>query len=91
MPKHYSEELLEIIRSMLKYEPSSRPSASRILRHAFIKKHIALFLEGTKNRLVCGIFSWKTLLNSKISIRFQLEEEKDIFEFKVYVFPFSRL
>ncbi|XP_066920931.1 serine/threonine-protein kinase Nek4-like [Clytia hemisphaerica] len=50
MPKHYSEELLEIIRSMLKYEPSSRPSASRILRHAFIKKHIALFLEGTKNR-----------------------------------------
>lgn len=50
MPKHYSEELLEIIRSMLSYEPSTRPSASRILRHVFIKKHIAIFLEGTKNR-----------------------------------------
>lgn len=50
MPKKYSEELCEIIKSMLAYNPSERPSASKILRHSFIKKHIAVFLEGTKSR-----------------------------------------
>lgn len=50
MPKHYTSELQEIIKSMLNYSPNLRPSASRILRHPFIKKHIAIFLEGTKNR-----------------------------------------
>jgi len=50
MPTHYSQELQDIIKAMLSYDPTQRPSASRILRHAFIKKHIAIFLEGTKNR-----------------------------------------
>ena len=50
MPKRYTEELQDIIRSMLYHDPSNRPSASRILRHPFIKKHIAIFLEGTKSR-----------------------------------------
>jgi len=50
MPKQYSEELSIIIKSMLENNPSDRPSASRILRHPYIKKHIAIFLEGTKSR-----------------------------------------
>ena len=35
---------------MLNQDPDKRPSAARILRHRYIKKHIALLLEGTKNR-----------------------------------------
>ena len=52
MPKQYSEDLSIIIKSMLENNPADRPSASKILRHPFIKKHIALFLAGTKSRLV---------------------------------------
>ena len=52
MPKQYSEELNSIIKSMLENNPTDRPSASKILRHPYVKKHIALFLEGTKSRLV---------------------------------------
>ena len=37
---------------MLELEPEKRPSAQRLLRHGYIKKQIALFLEGTKNRQV---------------------------------------
>ncbi|XP_028401929.1 serine/threonine-protein kinase Nek4-like isoform X2 [Dendronephthya gigantea] len=50
MPKIYSDDLCDIIRSMLGQDPDKRPSVARLLRHSFIKKQIALFLEGTKNR-----------------------------------------
>eukprot|EP00794_Sanderia_malayensis_P007467 gene7467-8296_t len=50
MPKQYSEDLCSIIKSMLAYNPSERPSASKILRHPFVKEHIAIFLQGTKSR-----------------------------------------
>ena len=50
MPKIYSDDLCDIIRSMLAQDPEKRPSVARLLRHSFIKKQIALFLEGTKNR-----------------------------------------
>ncbi|CAB4021192.1 serine threonine- kinase Nek4-like [Paramuricea clavata] len=50
MPKIYSYDLCDIIRSMLGQDPEKRPSVARLLRHSFIKKQIALFLEGTKNR-----------------------------------------
>lgn len=50
MPSNYSHDLLEIIKSMLNYDPELRPSASRLLRLPYIKKQIAVFLEGTKNR-----------------------------------------
>ena len=50
MPKIYSDDLCDIIRSMLGQDPEKRPSVARLLRHSFIKKQIALFLEGTKNR-----------------------------------------
>ncbi|XP_001641753.3 serine/threonine-protein kinase Nek4 [Nematostella vectensis] len=50
LPKQYSTDLCSIIKSMLDQDPDKRPSASRLLRHPYIKKQIALFLEGTKNR-----------------------------------------
>ena len=50
IPPHYSSDLCSIVQSMLELEPERRPSAARLLRHNYIKKQIALFLEGTKNR-----------------------------------------
>ena len=50
MPGNYSSELRDIIKSMLNYNPALRPSAAKILRNPYIKKQIAIFLEGTKNR-----------------------------------------
>lgn len=49
MPKQYTSDLCDLIHSMLAQDPSARPSVGRILRNSYIKKHIALFLEGTKN------------------------------------------
>lgn len=50
IPSNYSSELRSIIKSMLNYDPDSRPSAGKILRLPYIKRQIAIFLEGTKNR-----------------------------------------
>ena len=50
MPKQYSPELVTLIKAMLNQNPDKRPSVNRILRDPYIKKNIALFLEGTKKR-----------------------------------------
>lgn len=50
LPSNYSSDLCSIVQSMLELDPMKRPSAQRLLRHSYIKKQIALFLEGTKNR-----------------------------------------
>ncbi|KAH8876402.1 Serine/threonine-protein kinase Nek4 [Schistosoma japonicum] len=50
MPTHYSPELLELMREMLHIKPEKRPSARRVLTNSFIRKHIILFLETTKDR-----------------------------------------
>ncbi|KAL3308471.1 Serine/threonine-protein kinase Nek4 [Cichlidogyrus casuarinus] len=50
MPQQYSTELLDLIKSMLNKKPEKRPSARRIISDPFIRKHILLFLEATKNR-----------------------------------------
>lgn len=50
LPSNYSPDLCSIVHSMLEQDPQKRPSAQRLLRHNYIKKQIALFLEGTKNR-----------------------------------------
>lgn len=50
MPQTYSKELLDIIKAMLHQSPDKRPSVARILRNPYIKKHIAMFLEGTRAR-----------------------------------------
>ncbi len=48
MPKIYSPELVNLIKAMLNQNPDKRPSVNRILRDPYIKKNIAIFLEGTK-------------------------------------------
>ncbi|XP_074646198.1 uncharacterized protein LOC141902392 isoform X3 [Tubulanus polymorphus] len=48
MPKQYSPELLDLIKAMLNQHPEKRPSVNRILRDNYIKRNIAIFLEGTK-------------------------------------------
>jgi len=55
MPKCYSSELVSLIRAMLNSLPEKRPSVNRILRDAYIKKNIALFLEGTRKNQ-CPVF-----------------------------------
>nr|CAH8850092.1 unnamed protein product [Trichobilharzia regenti] len=50
MPTQYSPELLELMRTMLHLKPEKRPSARRVLANPFIRKHIILFLEATKDR-----------------------------------------
>ena len=48
MPKQYSPEMLNLIKAMLHQNPDKRPSVNRILRDSYIKRNIAIFLEGTK-------------------------------------------
>ncbi|KAM4882189.1 serine/threonine-protein kinase Nek4 isoform 2-T2 [Thomomys bottae] len=48
MPKIYSPELAELIRTMLSRRPEERPSVKGILRQPYIKHQISLFLEATK-------------------------------------------
>ncbi|GAB1298674.1 NIMA (Never in mitosis gene a)-related expressed kinase 4 [Apodemus speciosus] len=48
MPKVYSAELAELIRTMLSRRPEERPSVRSVLRQPYIKRHISLFLEATK-------------------------------------------
>ncbi|XP_052045959.1 serine/threonine-protein kinase Nek4 isoform X3 [Apodemus sylvaticus] len=50
MPKVYSAELAELIRTMLSRRPEERPSVRSVLRQPYIKHHISLFLEATKAR-----------------------------------------
>ncbi|XP_008578291.1 PREDICTED: serine/threonine-protein kinase Nek4 isoform X3 [Galeopterus variegatus] len=48
MPRDYSPELAELIRTMLSKRPEERPSVRNILRQPYIKRQISLFLEATK-------------------------------------------
>nr|KAF6310900.1 NIMA related kinase 4 [Myotis myotis] len=48
MPKDYSPELAELIRTMLSKRPEERPSVRSILRQPYIKRQIFCFLEATK-------------------------------------------
>ncbi|XP_074054292.1 serine/threonine-protein kinase Nek4 isoform X2 [Macrotis lagotis] len=50
MPKDYSPQLAELIKTMLSKKPEERPSVRSILRQPYIKRHISLFLEVTKAR-----------------------------------------
>ncbi|XP_072505926.1 serine/threonine-protein kinase Nek4 isoform X4 [Notamacropus eugenii] len=50
MPKDYSPQLAELIRTMLCKKPEERPSVRSILRQPYIRRHISLFLEVTKAR-----------------------------------------
>ncbi|XP_078207252.1 serine/threonine-protein kinase Nek4 isoform X14 [Callithrix jacchus] len=48
MPRDYSPELAELIRTMLSKRPEERPSVRSILRQPYIKRQISSFLEATK-------------------------------------------
>ncbi|XP_045385971.1 serine/threonine-protein kinase Nek4 isoform X8 [Lemur catta] len=48
MPRDYSPELAELIRTMLSKRPEERPSVRSILRQPYIKRQISIFLEATK-------------------------------------------
>ncbi|NXG53279.1 NEK4 kinase, partial [Psilopogon haemacephalus] len=62
MPKDYSPQLVEIIRTMLSKKPEERPSVRSILRQPYIKQQISLFLEATKAK---AARSQKKTVNSK--------------------------
>ncbi|NXL02115.1 NEK4 kinase, partial [Mesembrinibis cayennensis] len=62
MPKDYSPQLVEIIRTMLSKKPEERPSVKSILRQPYIKHQISLFLEATKAK---AARNHKKTVNSK--------------------------
>ncbi|NXJ74527.1 NEK4 kinase, partial [Trogon melanurus] len=62
MPRDYSPQLVEIIRTMLSKKPEERPSVKSILRQPYIKHQISLFLEATKAK---AARSYKKTVNSK--------------------------
>ena len=45
MPHRYSNELCDLIRSMLSHDAEQRPSVNQLLRLPFVKHNIRLFLE----------------------------------------------
>uniref|UniRef100_A0A2K6T657 non-specific serine/threonine protein kinase n=1 Tax=Saimiri boliviensis boliviensis TaxID=39432 RepID=A0A2K6T657_SAIBB len=51
MPRDYSPELAELIRTMLSKRPEERPSVRSILRQPYIKRQISSFLEATKTKM----------------------------------------
>ncbi|XP_064374769.1 serine/threonine-protein kinase Nek4 isoform X4 [Dromaius novaehollandiae] len=63
MPRDYSPQLVEIIRTMLSKKPEERPSVKSILRQPYIKQQISLFLEATKAKTAK---SHKKTLDSKL-------------------------
>nr|XP_057911324.1 serine/threonine-protein kinase Nek4 isoform X2 [Doryrhamphus excisus] len=50
MPSKYDPQLGELIKSMLCKRPEDRPDVKLILRHPYIKRQIAMFLEATKEK-----------------------------------------
>ncbi|XP_009865252.1 PREDICTED: serine/threonine-protein kinase Nek4, partial [Apaloderma vittatum] len=62
MPKDYSPQLVEIIRTMLSKKPEERPTVKSILRQPYIKHQISLFLEATKAK---AARNYQKTVNSK--------------------------
>ncbi|XP_077133062.1 serine/threonine-protein kinase Nek4 isoform X3 [Ranitomeya variabilis] len=52
MPKDYSNELRDLIGTMLSRTPEKRPTANQILRKSYIKQHIKCFLDNSKLKQV---------------------------------------
>ncbi len=70
IPIHYSKELIALIESMLNSDPKRRPTVNKILRDAFIKKNIMLFLERTKQKYKNFVFLFWNTLFKKLTIKF---------------------
>lgn len=75
IPKEYSQQLEQLISSMLSRRPEERPDVKAILRKSYIKGHIASFLEATKAK---AIKTRKTpaapILTSKCKSRIALQD-----------------
>ncbi|XP_073430406.1 serine/threonine-protein kinase Nek4 [Dendrobates tinctorius] len=52
MPKDYSNELRDLIGTMLSRQPEKRPTANQILRKPYIKQHIKFFVDNSKLKQV---------------------------------------
>ena len=63
MPKSYSSELVNLIKAMLNQNPDKRPSVNRILRDPYIKRNIAVFIEGTKKRFAFSKYMYLIVCN----------------------------
>lgn len=68
MPLQYSSELTNLIRAMLDQNPGRRPSVNKILRDPFIKRNIAVFLEGTRKNRKPNTANPKSLVDGKLRI-----------------------
>ncbi|KFV67533.1 Serine/threonine-protein kinase Nek4, partial [Dryobates pubescens] len=93
MPKDYSPQLVEIIRTMLSKKPEERPSVKSILRQPYIKHQISLFLEATKAKAArnqknskpkdpCSVVSVKTESHSR-SVAHQNHSSEQARKYKV--------
>ncbi|NXL87635.1 NEK4 kinase, partial [Alectura lathami] len=74
MPRDYSPQLVEIIRTMLSKKPEERPSVKSILRQPYIKYQISLFLEATKAK---AAKSRKKTADPKLKDPFSVVSAKD--------------
>ncbi|XP_023955744.1 serine/threonine-protein kinase Nek4 isoform X2 [Chrysemys picta bellii] len=96
MPKDYSPQLAELIRTMLSKKPEERPNVKSILRQPYIKRQISLFLEATKAS-AASVISVKTGSNngnitpkkhpSEQARRYRANEEKHLIKdqtFEIY-------
>ncbi|XP_044879564.1 serine/threonine-protein kinase Nek4 isoform X2 [Mauremys mutica] len=97
MPKDYSPQLAEIIRTMLSKKPEERPNVKSILRQPYIKRQISLFLEATKAS-AASVISVKTGSNngnithkkhpSEQARRYRANEEKHLIKEKTFeIYP----
>ncbi|EDV24761.1 uncharacterized protein TRIADDRAFT_25143 [Trichoplax adhaerens] len=50
MPKQYSTQLGDIVKSTLALDPKNRPSVPQLLRLPYMKRHISQFLQSTDHR-----------------------------------------
>lgn len=50
IPHQYSKELIQLVQQMMARNAEERPSVHQILRMAFIRRHIKMFLDRTAGR-----------------------------------------
>ena len=50
IPPHYSKELVQVVQQMLAQKAETRPDVHQILRKAFIRRHIQIFLDRASGR-----------------------------------------
>ena len=54
IPSQYSNELVQLVQKMMERNAEERPTVHQILRMAFIRKHIMMFLDRAAMRKRCS-------------------------------------